>query len=50
MSNHPTSCKARWICSSYALTRAGRAQLEKELANWERLSSAVGLVIRVAEE
>ena len=34
----------------YALTRAGRAQLEKELAQWERLSKAVGLVIRMAEE
>jgi len=32
----------------YALTRAGRAQLEKELAQWERLSSAVELVIKVA--
>ena len=34
----------------YALTRAGRAQLEKELAQWVRLSHAVGLVIRMAEE
>ena len=34
----------------YALTRAGRAQLEKELAQWERLSNAVGLVIRMVEE
>jgi len=32
----------------YALTKAGRAQLEKELAQWERLSHAVGLVIRMA--
>jgi transcriptional regulator len=32
----------------YALTSAGRSQLEKELAQWERLSSAVGLVIRMA--
>jgi PadR family transcriptional regulator PadR len=31
----------------YNLTRAGRAQLEKELAQWERLSNAVGLVIRM---
>lgn len=31
----------------YALTKAGRAQLEKELAQWERLSNAVGLVIRL---
>ncbi len=34
----------------YALTRAGRAQLDEELARWERLSHAVGLVIRMAEE
>jgi transcriptional regulator len=34
----------------YALTRAGSAHLEKELAQWERLSSAVGLVLRMAEE
>ena len=34
----------------YELTKAGRAQLEKELAQWERLSKAVGLVIRMAEE
>ncbi len=31
----------------YKLTRAGAAQLKKELAEWERLSSAVGLVIRM---
>jgi len=34
----------------YELTRAGRTQLKKELAQWERLSSAVGLVIRLAPE
>ena len=34
----------------YALTRTGRAQLEKELAQWQRLSTAIGLVIRMAEE
>jgi PadR family transcriptional regulator PadR len=31
----------------YRLTKAGRRQLEKELAHWDRLSSAVGLVIRM---
>ena len=31
----------------YNLTRAGRAQLDKELAQWDRLSNAVGLVIRM---
>ena len=34
----------------YALTRSGREQLEKEVAQWERLSGAVGLVLRIAEE
>lgn len=32
----------------YALTRAGTTQLKKELAQWERLSNAVTLVIRMA--
>lgn len=32
----------------YALTRSGRAQLEKELAQWDRLSNAVALVIGMA--
>jgi len=30
----------------YALTRAGRRQLEKELATWDRLSSAIDLVVK----
>jgi PadR family transcriptional regulator, regulatory protein PadR len=30
----------------YSLTRAGRAQMEKELANWDRLSNAINLVVR----
>jgi transcriptional regulator len=32
----------------YALTKAGRAQMETELANWDRLSGGVNLVIREA--
>src|SRR5215467_11185346 len=32
----------------YALTRDGRQQLERELANWKRLSSAVGLLLKRA--
>lgn len=32
----------------YKLTRAGAAQLKKELAQWERLSNAIRLVIRLA--
>ncbi len=31
----------------YKLTKAGRVQLEKELAQWDRLSGAVGLVLRM---
>ena len=33
----------------YRLTRAGRKQLEAEVENWERLSDAVGLILRLAE-
>lgn len=32
----------------YSLTRAGRSQLEKELANWDRLSHAINLIARMA--
>src|SRR5438105_5099535 len=32
----------------YSLTRQGRKQLERELQNWERLSSAVQLLIQNA--
>ena len=31
----------------YSLTRAGRVQLEKELANWDRLSEAIDLVAQM---
>jgi len=34
----------------YSLTKAGRTQLQKELAQWERLSNAVGLVIAMQTE
>jgi PadR family transcriptional regulator, regulatory protein PadR len=30
----------------YSLTRAGKKRLGEELANWERLSAAIGLVVR----
>jgi PadR family transcriptional regulator len=33
----------------YALTAAGRKQLEKELASWSRLSGAINLVVRTTE-
>jgi PadR family transcriptional regulator PadR len=32
----------------YSLTRAGQKRLAKELADWERLSSAISLVTRLA--
>ena len=33
----------------YALTRAGRRQLENETASWDRLSSAISQVVRIEE-
>ena len=30
----------------YSLTAAGRKQLEKEAANWDRLSAAINLVVQ----
>jgi len=33
----------------YALTAAGRRQLARELESWDRLSTAIGLVVREAE-
>jgi PadR family transcriptional regulator len=32
----------------YSLTAAGRAQLETETANWDRLPSAIDLVVQTA--
>lgn len=34
----------------YKLTAAGRKALEREAAQWERLSSAISLVVRTAAE
>jgi transcriptional regulator len=33
----------------YKLTRKGRAQLEQETASWQRLTEAVGLILRMSE-
>ena len=33
----------------YSLTRPGREQLEKETANWDRLSSAISHVVNLGE-
>ena len=30
----------------YSMTRAGRGQMKKELANWSRLSAAIDLVVQ----
>jgi PadR family transcriptional regulator len=47
--------KAKWGESDnhrrakyYALTPAGRRYLDKEQANWQRLSSAIGLVLEIS--
>jgi transcriptional regulator len=34
----------------YSLTQAGKKQLESELDTWERLSSAIGLIVRQTPE
>ena len=33
----------------YSLTRLGRKQLEKEAANWQRLSGAISAVVQLKE-
>jgi len=33
----------------YSLTRLGRGQLDKESANWARLSAAISLVVKLEE-
>ncbi len=33
----------------YSLTRAGRKELEKEAANWKRLSAAITQVVKLKE-
>jgi PadR family transcriptional regulator, regulatory protein PadR len=33
----------------YRLTRKGRAQLESEAASWQRLTEAVGLILKLSE-
>jgi PadR family transcriptional regulator PadR len=48
--------KAEWKTSElgrrakfYELTRAGRKQLERETANWERLAAAISAIVRLKE-
>ena len=52
---HQGWIKAEWRESEnnrkakyYALTAAGKRQLRAELAHWERLSNAIGLVVDMA--
>ena len=33
----------------YRLTRKGRAQLERETASWQRLTEAIGLILKMSE-
>jgi len=47
--------KAKWAetetgrqAKFYSLTTSGRKQLEKEAANWDRLSSAIDLVVQTS--
>jgi PadR family transcriptional regulator, regulatory protein PadR len=47
--------KAEWrqtqegrMAKFYSLTRSGRKQLDKELANWVRLSTAINIVVQEA--
>lgn len=49
---HQGWIKARWTetetgrkAKFYSLTKAGRAQMERELASWQRLSAGINLVI-----
>ena len=48
--------KAEWRLSEnnrrakyYSLTRLGKRQLEKETANWSRLSGAISAVVKLTE-
>ncbi len=48
--------KAEWRASEnnrrakyYSLTRIGRRQLEREAANWQRLSAAISQIVRIEE-
>lgn len=50
---HQGWIKATWRATDtgrqakfYSLTAAGRTQLEAELANWNRLSNAINLIVR----
>ena len=56
----PLTAKQAWITAEwgesetgrkaklYSLTQEGREQLDRELASWDRLSTAINLVARMA--
>jgi PadR family transcriptional regulator PadR len=33
----------------YRLTRAGRSHMDRELASWQRLTEAIGVILKIAE-
>ncbi|HUA87641.1 MAG TPA: PadR family transcriptional regulator [Bryobacteraceae bacterium] len=45
---HWTETRAGRKAKFYSLTKAGRAQMEKELTSWQRLSAGINLVIEEA--
>ena len=44
--SRPNGARRKTAAARYALTKAGRKQLEAEVAKWERLSAGVNLVLR----
>jgi DNA-binding PadR family transcriptional regulator len=46
---HWTETESGRRAKFYSLTRSGRPQMEKQLANWDRLSNAINLVVRTGE-
>ena len=48
IAGHWAATETRREAKFYSLTRAGRAQLKRELADWDRLSVAVNAVVHPA--
>ena len=53
---HRTFLAAEWKMSDtgreakfYRLTRAGRAHMDREHASWQRLTEAIGVILKAAE-
>ena len=54
---HRSFLAAEWRMSDtgreakfYRLTRAGRAYMDREHASWQRLTEAIGMILKAAEE